>query len=218
MDKNFYNEASAKKLGWEPSWFGEKYFDDKLVRAIKKWQRQHSIPADGLCGPTTFRRLWTDRQSKIDIYKPSEFSFSIDRNVLSNSNLIIELVRFNDNGKLSTLTNIGTTNKISSGNILTVGMVRFPNQMGKNWTGNFILRSGFKYSHQNIEPTKNIISEIGYSMGFGFKFGATSNQLDINYYVGSRSFKEKFDGENIHQIQAGVSLSDIWFVKRRQKK
>ena len=52
MDKNFYNEASAKKLGWEPSWFGEKYYDDKLVRAIKKWQRQHSIPADGLCGPT----------------------------------------------------------------------------------------------------------------------------------------------------------------------
>ena len=29
MDKHFYNEASAKKLGWEPSWFGEKYFDDK---------------------------------------------------------------------------------------------------------------------------------------------------------------------------------------------
>ena len=23
MDKHFYNEASAKKLGWEPSWFGE---------------------------------------------------------------------------------------------------------------------------------------------------------------------------------------------------
>ena len=62
MDKNFYNEASAKKLGWEPSWFGEKYFDDKLVRAIKKWQRKQGIPADGLCGPTTFRRLWTERQ------------------------------------------------------------------------------------------------------------------------------------------------------------
>ena len=61
MDKNFYNEASAKKLGWEPSWFGERFFDDKLVRAIKKWQKQRSIPADGLCGPTTFRRLWTER-------------------------------------------------------------------------------------------------------------------------------------------------------------
>tara|TARA_B100001094_G_scaffold256307_1_gene255458 strand:- start:2813 stop:3727 length:915 start_codon:yes stop_codon:yes gene_type:complete len=63
MDKNFYNEASAKKLGWEPSWFGEKYFDDKLVRAIKKWQKERRIPADGLCGPTTFRRLWTERQA-----------------------------------------------------------------------------------------------------------------------------------------------------------
>ena len=76
MDKNFYNEASAKKLGWEPSWFGEKYYDDKLVRAIKKWQRQHSIPADGLCGPTTFRRLWTERQAKIELYKPSECQYS----------------------------------------------------------------------------------------------------------------------------------------------
>tara|TARA_Y100000592_G_scaffold100924_1_gene183756 strand:- start:2928 stop:3839 length:912 start_codon:yes stop_codon:yes gene_type:complete len=64
MDKNFYNEASAKKLGWEPSWFGEKYFDDKLTRAIKKWQRIRGITADGLCGPMTFRRLWTERQER----------------------------------------------------------------------------------------------------------------------------------------------------------
>ena len=64
MDKNFYNEASAKKLGWEPSWFGEKYFDDKLTRAIKKWQKDRGISADGLCGPMTFRRLWTERQER----------------------------------------------------------------------------------------------------------------------------------------------------------
>ena len=76
MDKNFYNEASAKKLGWEPSWFGEKYFDDKLVRAVKKWQRSRGIAADGLCGPTTFRRLWTERQAEINSYKPSSKHFS----------------------------------------------------------------------------------------------------------------------------------------------
>jgi len=28
MDKNFYNQASGAKLGWDPTWFGEKYFDD----------------------------------------------------------------------------------------------------------------------------------------------------------------------------------------------
>tara|TARA_R110000824_G_scaffold329865_1_gene516599 strand:- start:910 stop:1842 length:933 start_codon:yes stop_codon:yes gene_type:complete len=72
MDKHFYNEASAKKLGWEPSWFGEKYFDDKLVRAIKKWQKDRSITGDGLCGPMTFRRLWTERQANINDHKPSD--------------------------------------------------------------------------------------------------------------------------------------------------
>jgi hypothetical protein len=34
--KNFYNEASASKLGWDPSWFGEDEFDDELVQAIEK--------------------------------------------------------------------------------------------------------------------------------------------------------------------------------------
>ena len=36
IDKNFYNESSAKNLGWDPSWFGQKYFDEQLTRAIKK--------------------------------------------------------------------------------------------------------------------------------------------------------------------------------------
>ncbi len=76
MDKNFYNEASAKKLGWEPSWFGEKHFDDKLIRAIKKWQKNRQLTADGMCGPSTFRRLWTERQSDIDDHKPDSPHYS----------------------------------------------------------------------------------------------------------------------------------------------
>ena len=76
MDKHFYNEASSKKLGWEPGWFGEKYFDDKLVRAIKKWQKARGLTGDGLCGPMTFRRLWTERQAEIDEHKPADPHYS----------------------------------------------------------------------------------------------------------------------------------------------
>ena len=76
MDKNFYNEASATKLGWEPSWFGERFYDDKLTRAIKKWQRAHSLTADGLCGPMTFRRLWTERQQDIGEHLPDDPQYS----------------------------------------------------------------------------------------------------------------------------------------------
>ena len=66
IDKNFYNESSASNLGWDPSWFGQKYYDEQLVRAIKKWQKDRGITADGLCGPDTFRRIWTERQADID--------------------------------------------------------------------------------------------------------------------------------------------------------
>ena len=76
MDKDFYNESSAKKLGWDPTWVGEKYFDDKLVRAIKKWQKDRELTADGLCGPMTFRRLWTERQAEIDEHKPDDPKYS----------------------------------------------------------------------------------------------------------------------------------------------
>lgn len=76
IDKNFYNESSGAKLGWNPTWFGEKHFDDKLTRAIKKWQKEKGIPSDGLCGPTTFRRLWTERQADIDEHKPTNNHYS----------------------------------------------------------------------------------------------------------------------------------------------
>lgn len=57
VDKEFYNEASASKLGWEPEWFipGHKLFDKKLTSAIKKWQQARGLTADGMCGPGTFR-------------------------------------------------------------------------------------------------------------------------------------------------------------------
>ena len=76
IDKNFYNESSASNLGWDPSWFGQKYYDEQLVRAIKKWQKDRGITADGLCGPDTFRRIWTERQADIDDYKPVDCQYS----------------------------------------------------------------------------------------------------------------------------------------------
>ena len=97
IDKVFYNEASAAKLGWDPTWFGHDVFDEKLVRIIKKWQRENRLTADGLCGPSTFRRLWTEREANISdyvspnwdndglariIYNGKEFPIEWDKTVL----------------------------------------------------------------------------------------------------------------------------------------
>ena len=71
MDKYFYNEASAAKLGWEPSWFRCTKFNDDLIEAIEKYQKSKGLTADGLCGPGTYRRIYTDRQEHIATFKPS---------------------------------------------------------------------------------------------------------------------------------------------------
>jgi len=66
QDKLFYNRASAKKLGWEPTWFNAKEFDEKLITNIRKFQKEHGLAADGLCGPMTFRRINTERESHLE--------------------------------------------------------------------------------------------------------------------------------------------------------
>jgi hypothetical protein len=76
MDKVFYNQSSAAKLGWVPDWFGVEYNDEELVEAVKGWQRKNSLTADGLVGPMTYRRIWTERQATISEYIPAHSPYS----------------------------------------------------------------------------------------------------------------------------------------------
>jgi hypothetical protein len=97
IDKEFYNEASAAKLGWDPTWFGHDAFDEKLTRIIRNWQKDRRLAADGLCGPGTFRVLFNERESQISdyvspnwdndglariVYNGSEFPIEWDKTVL----------------------------------------------------------------------------------------------------------------------------------------
>lgn len=84
MDKIFYNEASSKKLGWEPEWFGVSTFDDRLLKAVRKWQRENGLTADGLVGPTTFRRIWTEREANIDEWISNEVDDRDDSVIVHN--------------------------------------------------------------------------------------------------------------------------------------
>jgi hypothetical protein len=87
MDKYFYNEASAAKLGWAPAWFNAATFDDFLINQIKKWQRKNKLKADGLCGPSTYRRIWTERESTISEQHPSRMCFTaMNKNIVHNGN------------------------------------------------------------------------------------------------------------------------------------
>jgi hypothetical protein len=61
--KILYNRKSAKKHGWTPKWFGAIKFDSYLIDRIEEFQRIHGLDIDGLAGPATFRRVFTNREA-----------------------------------------------------------------------------------------------------------------------------------------------------------
>ena len=89
MDKDFYNSSSSSKLGWDPSWFGCTEFDHVLVKAVQKWQRENGLKADGLVGPATHRRIWTEREATISDHKPSQNLYTMtDKHIVHNGKFI----------------------------------------------------------------------------------------------------------------------------------
>tara|TARA_B100000131_G_scaffold305036_1_gene330624 strand:+ start:1778 stop:2707 length:930 start_codon:yes stop_codon:yes gene_type:complete len=96
MDKVFYNQASAAKLGWEPSWFGEKYNDEDLVKAVKRWQKTQDLTADGLVGPMTYRRIWTEREANISNHIPTNSPYGRGQTMCRDDNYIIHNGKFID--------------------------------------------------------------------------------------------------------------------------
>ena len=66
--------------------------------------------------------------------------------------------------------------------------------------------------------SKNNVTEFGYSIGFGYKFKAVGNQIDFAYSSSLKSFKASdIDEERLRGFQIGISIADIWFIKRRQR-
>jgi len=66
--KRYYNKKSSKKHGWHPSWFASYLsdFNEELQNAIIKFQVEHDLVPDGLVGPMTFRRLFTNHELEIE--------------------------------------------------------------------------------------------------------------------------------------------------------
>ena len=63
QDKIDYNRRQAAKYGSTPLHFNADDFDEQLIDAIRMFQIEHGLTADGMCGPSTYRRLWTKIES-----------------------------------------------------------------------------------------------------------------------------------------------------------
>lgn len=102
-----YNQQQAYSLGWEPDWFipHHKYFDAALVDAIVIFQKAYGLTDDGYCGPSTYRRKYTERMSEQDEVKTEVFSKSGNVLIYGGEPLPIDwnkVVLWNEPGGLKT--------------------------------------------------------------------------------------------------------------------
>ena len=69
-----------------------------------------------------------------------------------------------------------------------------------------------KYGAKNLEN----INEVGLGLGVGYNFGITGNQIDFGYKLADRSGIYLVENETLHMFSVGISIGDLWFVKRRE--
>ncbi len=117
--------------------------------------------------------------------------------------------------------------RIKNNENISVGLIWFPNDLSYSFFDNFTIRSGIAFSRISLDEYdlnnrsridyKNDITQVGYTVGFGYKFKAVGNQIDLTYYSGFRDYPNIHNDEKLRQFQIGLNIADIWFIKRRQR-
>ena len=152
------------------------------------------------------------------IHKPKQFSFGVQSKLNKQTSISFEISSIKDKGTIPASLTLPINDWIDHSNDFKLSLVRFPNDISLDIIDKISFRTGLMYKSHTLAHSGTIVSEVGGSLGFGFKFKAVGNQVDINYYLGKRNYSDIFyKTEIIQQMQVGVSLGDLWFVKRRQK-
>ena len=190
MDKVFYNQASAEKLGWTPDWFGCEDNDEKLVKAIREWQKKNGLTADGLCGPGTHRRIYTERCSRIDEFEKLVTPQKQDAHLVYRGNLIPidwdKVVLWSEDSGL----------KISSSNYRSYFEKRKINSFVNHWDVCL-----------NSKSCVNVLNKRGLSVHFVIDNDGTIYQLcDINHLC-------YHAGRTVNATSIGVEIANAYYPK-----
>ena len=150
-----------------------------------------------------------------NIYAPNAFSLGLNVDFKNSVNSYFEFQLWNDNSQ--SMKNLGLFNdQVVSSSHVGAGIVKFGDLEDKDWQDKATLRLGVYRKDYRLLSIGNNIIENGLSMGLGIKFGNTGNQLDLSYNNGIRSEQNGFN-ETFKQFSIGISVGDVWFLRRRAK-
>ena len=163
-----------------------------------------------------------------NIHDHSSLSIGISKIFIKRLQLSIELENNSDNSDFNSQIPNSFNSRIVNSDYLSMGMIWFPNEKSFRFIDNFTFRSGLSFNNFSIDnfsssdddriKSNNNISEFGYSVGLGYKFKSVGNQIDFTYHSSLRSHDSDSYGEEFFRgFQVGISIADIWFIKRRQR-
>ena len=107
-------------------------------------------------------------------------------------------------------------NQVLSLDKVGIGFILFSKKYPRKILEHFHYRCGAFLKDIKLVQSNKKIDEIGVSFGFGFKFGVMENQIDVGFSISKRTGFLVGD-ELLKQFSVGLSLGDIWFIKRRER-
>ena len=168
-------------------------------------------------------------QSRIsNIHEPSSFSFGLSNIIYQRLQVSLEYQKSKENASYSQQIPNGFNKRIIENDKISFGAIWYPNKQSFKFLDNLTFRSGLFFNNFATDElsddstirikSKNSVTEFGYSIGFGYKFKAVGNQIDFAYSSSLKSFEASdFSEERLRGFQIGISIADIWFIKRRQR-
>ena len=187
-DKIFYNQASAAKLGWDPSWFGARGFNDILINNIKNFQRENNLISDGLCGPATYTRAVTEREASYEVSGQAADGNYIIANDVAIPILWDKVVNLKEHGALGLPT--GCYRSVTR-------KKRYPTMIVTHWDAALSAHSCFK-----ILKKRNISSH------FAIDNDGTIYQMVDTQHIGWHAGNTKVNNASI-----GIDFSNAYYMK-----
>ena len=157
--------------------------------------------------------------------RPFEYAFGFDLELTEMIHAQGEFSSWSDLTDKETNITSGLNQRAVSYQHFNMGIIRFARALPRIWHESLHFRAGIIHRAYELEyplssneqPEDYNINDIGVSIGFGIKFGVTKNQIDFGLNLINRSDSHNRE-KLITNFNIGISIGDLWFVKRRVKK
>jgi|TARA_B100000497_G_scaffold62050_1_gene70370 hypothetical protein len=141
----------------------------------------------------------------------SEFKAGVDYEFAERYHAQIEMQAWSNSGK-NALTSSVYPGYIKGKSKVNISFLKFAKPYSRDRL-NF--RAGLSFSDYDIKNLDNV-KEVGLGLGLGIEFGLYRNQIDFGYNIVNRDNIYTIGSETVQSFNVGVSIGDLWFVKRRK--